>query len=370
MKERVLVAAPGGNPAPLVGLVWALHQKWELRVTTAHLVLYGNALRYVEAELLGGARPLDDLRSSLSDPQLAEVVSHVVTTPGDEVLEDDVAVEHAAAFMEQLWRVVRELQEQERHPLVFALVGGRRRTLTVDMATAFGLLARPEDRLVDVRLDPKYADDPTTGFFFPAQQSPCRVEDRGGHALSASEVSVLPVEVRVPRLRHLLCRADLATFASALDAGEAALDKGPAPRVVVDVPARTVRVNDLALRLSPDQMVWYATLATARLTTDDGWLDVRHSPLLAQVAETCRATWHLEPHELSDAYDFDPASDAQRPARLAPIRSRLRRRLRDALRGHPHRALVVPEQRFAKKRTASVERIGVEPELVKVVVEG
>ena len=65
MKKYVLVAAPGGNPAPLVGLLWALHRHWEVSVATAHLVLYENSRRYVEGELLGGTEPLEELRVAL-----------------------------------------------------------------------------------------------------------------------------------------------------------------------------------------------------------------------------------------------------------------------------------------------------------------
>ena len=364
MNQFLLVAAPGGNPAPLVGLLWALRRTWDVSVTEIHLVLYENSHRYVEGELVGGAEPLEQLRVALGMSEPVAVHEHVVTKWDNRVLEDDISLDDANAFMEHLWHVVRELQEREQHPLIFALVGGRRRTLTVDMATAFQLLARTEDRLVDVRLEPKYADDPHTGFFFPEQLSPSNVHDREGMPVSAADVVVSPVDVRVPRLRQLLRRDDLSTFAGALEAGEEAVERGPLPRI--DLASNALGIGDRTIRLSRDQMVWYATLAVARLRDNDdgGWVEVGDISLLAKVEEVCRELWCLEPHELSDAYDFSPASDGQRPGRLAPIRSRLRRRLRDALRGHPHRTLVVPELRVTRGRKVSLERIAVEAECI------
>ena len=363
MNRYVLAAAPGGNPAPLVGMLWALHRQWDVAVSEVHLVLYDNSRRYVEAELLDGADPLEQLRVALGMDAQIEVIQHIVTTRDHHVLEDDISSDHAVAFMESLWSVVRDLQERVSHPIIFALVGGRRRTLTVDMATAFQLLARPEDRLVDVRLEPKYADNPLTGFFFPEQRSPSEVFDREGKPVPAADVVVTPVDVRVPRLLYLLRRDDLSTFSGALEAGEDALEKGPLPRFVVDIISRKVWVGDYAIRLSYDQMVWYVTLVVARLRSDDheGWVEVGDISLLVKIEEACRRLWSLEPHELSDAYDFSPASDGQRPGRLAPIRSRLRRKLRDALRGHPYRALVVPELRVTNGRKVSLERIAVRP---------
>ena len=366
MERYILAAAPGGNPAPLVGMLWALHRQWDVSVTEVHLVLYENSRRYVERELLGGAEPMEQLRIALGMEAQVEVIQHIVRTREDQVLVDDISSDHAAAFMESLWGVVRDLQEHAPFPLIFALVGGRRRTLTVDMATAFQLLNRPRDRLVDVRLEPKYADEPRTGFFFPEQRSPSEVYDREGNHVLASDVVVTPVDVRVPRLRRLLRRDDLTTFSGALEAGEEALEKGPFPNVVIDITNRKLCVGDYEIRLSYDQMVWYATLAVARLRGDDneGWVQVGDLSLLAKVEEVCRRLWSFEPHELSDAYDFNPASDEDRPGRLAPIRSRLRKKVRDALRGHPHRTLVVPELLVTNSRKVSRERIAVEAEWI------
>ena len=366
MNECVLIAAPGGNPAPVISLVWALHRQWDLRVSSAHLLLYRSAERYLNEELLGGMRPLEQLRDQLGDPALAQLNLRPVQAPDGSLLEDDAAPEHAARYVESLWSLVRQVQADQPLPVVFGLVGGRRRTLTVDMAAVFQLLGRPQDRLVDLRLDPKYADDPTGGFFFPDQQSSCEVRDLRGRVHGASDVTVSLVEPRLPRLRRLLRERDLASFAHALEAGEAALEHGSLPRVVLDLRLRLLHVNDLSFRLSADQMIWYATLAAARQQGGDGWVDVRDTAILERMVTHCNGLWHRGGEGIGAAPLFTPEGADERIRRLSFIRSRLRRSLRGRLRGHPHRALLVPEQRFTHGRKASVERLGLEGACIRL----
>jgi CRISPR-associated protein (TIGR02584 family) len=366
VNECVLVAAPGGNPAPVVSLVWALHRQWSLRVASAHLLLYRNAEHYLHEELLGGARPLAQLRAHLGDPELAQLNLRPVQAADGTTLEDDAAPEHAARYVESLWSLVRQVQAAQPLPVIFGLVGGRRRTLAVDTAAVFQLLARPQDRLVDLRLDPKYADDPASGFFFPDQHGPCEVVDLQGRVYGAADVGVSLVEPRIPRLRRLLRQQDLVSFAHALEAGEAALEHGALPQVVLELRPRLLRVNDLTLRLSADQMIWYATLAVAR-QQGEGWVDVREPALLRELAQRCEAFWHRGEEGIGAPQLFTPEGAEDRIRRLRYIRSRLRRKLNEALRGHPHRGLLVPEQRHAEGRTVSVERLGIDGANVRVV---
>jgi hypothetical protein len=250
--------------------------------------------------------------------------------------------------------------------MVFALVGGRRRTLTVDLALAFQLLARPQDRLVDLRFDPKDAEHPAARFYFPEQATPARVLAPGGGLLAAADVRVQVVDVAVPRLRRLLCDEALETFAGALEAGEAALAHGPVALLEIHVLSREVRLGDARVQVSHDQMVWLLALALARLGgTDDGWLDPTDTALLERAWRHCREVWRCPDDELSDAYDFRPEAAEHRRRRLNPIRSRLRAALRRGLAGHPHRVLVVPE--LVRTRGHSRERLAIPASRVALV---
>ena len=354
---RVL-ALPGGNPAPLATLAWALAREG-VHVDALHAVLYASARRYLHEELLGGDAPLAQLARVRG--HAPAVVEHLATLPDGAPVEDDVDPEAAAALMATLWEAARALQ-QDPAPVVFALLSGRRRTLVADVVVAFQLLARPQDRLVEVRVNPRDAVDPLTRFYFPAQESEARVPVAPAHGSDATcgaeAVTVTLVDVRVPRLRHLLPPERLRRWEDALAAGEDALDAGQRVVPAFDLRARTVRVGARTVTLSHDQAIWVGALAVARRTTAHGWLDVTERTVTAAVHAAALRAWNLEPHELSDGWDFGADPHPQRLARLGPLRSRARRDLENQLHGHPWRDLVVPELRRAGGR--SQERLRAE----------
>lgn len=342
---RVL-ALPGGNPAPLVTLAWALHAEG-VRVDAVHAVLYGRARTWLHRELHGGAEPLAQLRAVTGDATLAEVVEHPAQRPDGAVIEDDADPDDAQRFMECVWSVARALQ-QDPGPVVFALVSGRRRTLVADLVVVFQLLARPQDRLVELRLTPSEAIEATSGFYFPTQRSEAAVHRYDRPApVAASEVDVRLVDVRVPRLRRLLPPERLGSYADALDAGDAAVADGSAPRI--DLRARTWSIGGTVVRLSPDQMIWLAALAVAHRCRPDGWLAPDDVEVLAAVHHAALKAWFLEADELSDGWSFDPDQGIDALALRRSIRAHLRQHLRGALRGHPWQAAMVP--RIARQGT-------------------
>jgi CRISPR-associated protein (TIGR02584 family) len=356
LKPVALLAAPGGNPAHLASLVWGLAQRGEL-VVHLELVLYASAARYLEAEFEHPGGPLEQLRGQLGG--LTCIERTLVRDARGQALEEDAALEDHLAFARTVWARARALGEGGL-PVIYGLVGGRRRTLTVDLATTFQLLARPEDRLVDLRLHPKYADDPRTGFAFPGQESEARVPAALGaeELLSAAEVRVELVEVLVPRLGHALLEGDREDFAKAVAAGERAARLGGVPDLHIDVLNRRVRFGSVEVRLSRDQMVWFVALAQARQGSEEGWLDARDVVAWLPAVEHCLAAWKSPASELSDGFDPSDMPEHKRMKWLGPLRSKLRRRLRDALAGHPHWALVVPEKSPDKR---PVERLTLEP---------
>jgi CRISPR-associated protein (TIGR02584 family) len=360
----VLLAAPGGNPAPLAALVWALHEQG-VRVERLELVLYRSAHDYLVAEFLAEGGPYSQLCEALGEGVVGPVVPTVVRDRLGQPLEDDTHVDHHLVFAGTVWDLARRLTRGSR-PVIFALVGGRRRTLTVDMVTTFQLLARPEDRLVDLRLTPKYADDPGTGFAFPAQKSPCVVPAGYGQAptVPASDVKVDVIDLVVPRLGQALREEDRSTFQTALAAGERAVHVGGAPRLQVDVLGSRVHFGDTTMRLSRSEMVWFLALVLARLGSPEGWVDADEAGFLEQSFEQCLAVWTAEPDDLSDGFDFRPEAAASRPAWLGPLRSKTRKRLLAALRGHPHRDLVVPQKIKGKARK---ERILLDAEHIEII---
>ncbi len=362
MNECTVVAAPGGNPAPLVALVWALLRHERLRTRTLELVLHERANHWLTEEFFAGDRPLDQLRAVAADPTLADLRLHHAVLPDGTPIEDDADLGAASAFVEALWAAVTRAQAESEAPVVLALVGGSRRTLAAHSVVAFQLLARPQDRLVDVRVSLKWAREPRSRFYFPEQLSPATLAapsgPEGGGAL-ARDVEVSLVPVPVPRLRRLLAPEALASFAAALAAGEEAIASGPEPTVTLAGDTAAIQVGSVLVPLSYDQLLWFSALAVARRRHhDDGWLNVTDTVLVQAVHDACRKAWGWRAGQLSDAWEF--AQDfEERAKRLGPIRTRLRLRLACALRGHPHRDHVVPQKR--RQRGQACERIGCSP---------
>ena len=363
MTDVIVLAAPGGNPAPLAALVWALHEQG-VRVARLEVVLYRSAHGYFATEFQSEGGPYAQLQEALGEGAVGSVVPTIVRGRGGEPLEDDVHVDDHLLFAGTVWELARKLT-RGRLPVVFALVGGRRRTLTVDMATTFQLLARSQDRLVDLRLHPKYADDPGTGFAFPAQTSPCGVPAGYGQGpvLAAADVKVDLIDLLVPRLGQALSEDDKRTFQTALAAGERAARVGGAPRLQVDVLHSLVHFGHTTVGLSRSELVWFLALVLARLNSSDGWVDADGAGFLEQAVDQCLAVWMAPPKEVSGGFDFR-SEVAERAHKLGPIRSKARKRLNAALRGHPHRDLIVPQKSKGKERR---ERILLPAELIEVI---
>lgn len=364
MTDVVVMAVPGGNPGLLAAVVWALHAQG-LRAERLEVVLYRSAQHYLATEFMAEGGPYAQLLDALGGGAVGRIVPHVVCDVAGVPLEDDSEVDDHLLFAGAVWDVARNLTRSPL-PVVFALVGGRRRTLTVDLTTAFQLLARPQDRLVDLRLNPKYADDPGSGFAFPAQRSPCAVARAYGlpPSVDAAGVTVSLVDLLLPRLGMAVGEADKSTFRAALAAGERAARYGAPPHLRVAVASLRVEVGHLPVRLSRSQMVWYLALVLARLGSAEGWVEPDGAGFLERAFRLCLVAWKAQPEDLSDGFDFRPEVVHNRAAWLGPLRSKTRSRFAAALRGHPHRGLVIPQKGPGK---AVRERILLDAERIEVV---
>lgn len=263
MTPCILVGELGPNPAPLAEAVWSLARHQGLCVRAAYLLTYSRGALYFAREFLDAGRALDQLHDALGDRVLPRAEVHVqrVLDPVGGFIDDDWEPPHALAWNEARWRnALAALRAAGSDPVVFALLGGRRRSMSALDAVVFQMLAREHDRLVDVRVSDRRAEG-GVGFFFPEQRDP-RVPVEGG-VLDARAVEVRLVDLAVPRLRRLLGERVPATYADAIARTGAAVDRTP-PMLTVDLAARRVRVGDAAMPLTERQFAWYATLAWAR----------------------------------------------------------------------------------------------------------
>lgn len=249
MSGLAVVVPLGPNPAALTELLWQLAQEGE-RVSRVHVVLESPEAR--RWWLDGGEQAYDELAGLCPTvpPRTALVLALV-----DEV-EDQ-----SAAFGEAVFAMLRRAQAGAEQVIV-ALSGGRWRGSTALTTTAFQLLARRHDALVDVRLSEPGAEG-VSGFFFPGQRRQ-QIPGRSGHGpLLARDVRVLLDPMPTPRLRPFLEEADLGSFSQAVTASRRALEAAEPPELVFDLLAGTVLVSGQPLSLSLAHLPLYAWVAAS-----------------------------------------------------------------------------------------------------------
>lgn len=375
----VVVFAPlGANPAPLLQLVWGLHRQWRLTASRIVVVVDARGHRYLHAEVLQRGAAWESLQRALGattvDSREIEVVA--VRTAAGELLPSDEDPENASIYSESAWSAARRaIAHAGENPVIFALVAGRRRTMHVAATVLFQLLARPQDRLVDVRVSERWAE--TAGVFYFPEQNGTQRDRRGGLADShdPASVEVVLVDVQVPRLRGLLRERDLMTYAAALRAGQAAVDASAGTRLRIDLSEGKAFVGEDELPLSKAQFIWYAALAHHRRSSadGDGGLRVRDVEPLWRMARRCsKYAWSAavqgelverlmglaSPPEKLKELDED---------NLRKMRSDTVTRIRRWSRKRPRElgALLVPERK--KLSTGSVQRIALDPERIELV---
>jgi len=364
-ESAVIVAPLGANPAPLLQLVWALHRHWKLSARQILVVVDARGHHYLRAEALNPGAAWDRLQrvlgSTAIDRSQVDVVA--VRTAEGELLPSDEDPENAAIYNETAWNAARRaIADAGPDPVIFALVAGRRRTMHVAATVLFQLLARPQDRLVDVRVTERWAEE-AGAFYFPE------------HDAKQPSVDVILVDVQVPRLRSLLRERDLLTYAAALRAGQAAVDASASSRLLIDLPQGKAFVGEEELPLSKAQFVWYATLAQHRRSNPgrEGWLKVRDIQPLWRMARACSQfawsavvqgelveklmTLESPPGELKEVDDDN----------LRKMRSDTVKRLHKWSTGRPREAaaMIIPSRK--KLSAGHVQRIALDPDRIEVV---
>ena len=270
--EPVVLCAPvGPYTARVSSLVWALFRQRGLRVTDAFFVARRRGLQYLYSDILDSGRALDDLRRALGP----EIVDHhavdvrVPRAKDGSLVDGDLEPEHAERFRETLWNAARDaIAVAGDRPVIFGLTGGPESAANAQLSGFFPLLARAQDRLVDVRIaDPRV--DEEMGFFFPEQRD--RELFRGHARVDAKKVRVDLVDIELPRLAGVVEGNVLTSWDSALRIARARPQSAP-PALVVDLDHGQVTIDGVPLPLSTAERLWYAYLASRRGETRDGWV--------------------------------------------------------------------------------------------------
>lgn len=280
----VVVAELGPNPAPLAELLWALVRQRRRQVREAFILTSARGRAYLEQEFFapGGAHEQLVAVLGASVPARDKLHVRVVCDAGGDALSDERTPEDAALWNEARWQNARAAMTAAREiPVVFALAGGRRRTSSAMTTVVFQMLGRGRDVLVDVRVGDRRVEGAWAGFYFPEQRD--QRLGSASDALVARNVVVHLVDVAVPRLRRLLGGREFQRWDEALGAGVRAVEALPTVSIVVDLAAFTVTVNGTPVRFSEAEFIWFAAIAKARATQDDGWLRSEDANALREV---------------------------------------------------------------------------------------
>lgn len=285
----LIFAALGPNPAPLTELIWKLARSGRFSQFEAHLVVERTGLHYLEGELLAPNGALDQLRRVLGPAfAISPPVVHEVRASSGELIGDDADPESFRDYSEALWTAARIVTESAGdRPVVFGLIAGRRRTMTALASSVYQLLARPIDRLVDVRVSDSRVEG-GTGFFFPEQPGRRVQSKQGNELVDASAVDIMLVDVPVPRLRAFVPSDALASFEAARVASQRVLADAAPPKLEIVASTGEVRVDGELMPIAPSPFVWFSYLAVER-AVGEGWVAVRDLPrlrvYLARLAE-------------------------------------------------------------------------------------
>jgi CRISPR-associated protein (TIGR02584 family) len=286
-QDVVLFAPMGSNPALLVAMVWALERQHGLRVAEAYAVLADKGERYVGTELLPPGKGLDELHEVMGTDSLPRehLYLRTATLPDGTPVKDELSDGDAEAYQDKVVEIAKEaITRAGERSVVFALLAGRRRTMTVMASMVAQFFARPCDRLMDLRVEPRGADVPGC-FFFPEQRDGRAFEVNGNFVLP-SDVEVSLVDVRFPRLRTLLfSEEEPQSYRELLQLGEDACDSAAYPlslevRLVNDKKKRGAFLYDpkeqqtACIFRSDAQLLYLASLIEGRELHKDGFVPV------------------------------------------------------------------------------------------------
>ena len=348
-----LLLALGSNPAPLVGLAWALWRQRGLRAAHAVVLVTDRARYYLEAEVLAPGRALAELHAVVGADVLPAggVEVRVLRGPGGDAIADADADGYPEALGDALWHAARDFTRRPE-PLVFVLGGGKRHTGTAAMTTVFSLLGRRRDLCVDVRLNARTAGG-ASGFTFP-EQPKRRVVLDGGGTVDARKLEIRVEDVPLPRLRRVLPELDAGSFAQAVVLGQRQLDAQEPPELFVNLSEGSATIGGRELERGTARVLWLATLARARLadpTPDGGWVLSDEMGSLQETVALCLKTdWLFDVKHglvrfLRDGEPRGYALDTAGFKALATLRNQTKTRLERFTKRHfrEHLRLLVPE---------------------------
>lgn len=263
--DALLFATVGGNSGLLTTLAWALREQRAMRLVEWHAVLLPRGADYMQVEVLEPGAALDRLHAltgpdTLPRDGLRQTV-YREPRPGTDL----TTARDEQRYVDTVLRAGRAaLVAAGERPLVFALVAGRDRVMTLALTVVAQFLARPTDLIVDLRVDPP-ARVANGAYYLPERRDTARGKRRVP-ASDPERVRVQLVDVPLPRLAGLLGGVQPDTYAQVLRLGQRAVDDAAPVELHIDLRETwsPVRIAGDKVRFSPAEKLMLAALAEAQ----------------------------------------------------------------------------------------------------------
>lgn len=272
---HTLLATTGASPQIITETLYAIHH--ENRQWPDEIFLITTSFGKKKAvEGLLNQQHLQRLCAELQRPMPAFDAAHVLVTPGANgtEVEDARSLPDHEALANFIMTEVRNRTASDSGSLHASLAGGRK-TMTFYIGYAMSLFGRVQDTLSHVLVSDGYEAQPD--FWFRTKDA-CPVTNQQGKTLDASQAEITLAPIPFIRHRHnlpqvLLQNSDTVQFADLVQLINLG-DNPHALRLVLDLPQKTIRLQDsssqISLSFKPGllDLAFYSMMARATQTGD------------------------------------------------------------------------------------------------------
>jgi CRISPR-associated protein (TIGR02584 family) len=268
MPQTILLAVVGQSPAVLTETLWALAKDGKSPIIPDKVIvltttvgaqtvkeqLFGKDELWVKLrrDLLGKGHAKDPRLDFGETPDRLRVFTQRQNGTRRELARMDTKEETEAVgdcMVEELWKWVNQPDTE----LLASLSGGFK-TMSAMFYAAMTLLARKNDRILHVLVNPPYDGGTKPLFYWPSQPQQ-DLQDRAGKPVSAADAKIVLTDVEFPPLRRLFGDYDLKEAPSFKDLVHRCrleiTERSGLQKICVDGSTQTVEVDGETMTLNP-----------------------------------------------------------------------------------------------------------------------
>ncbi len=206
--KNILVALCGINPAVITETVWAFWNANNQQRLHEIIVITTAAGRKCLVEALFRTGVWNQLRTELGAEEhellFGETTNNIRVLPSADRTHDllDICTEEDnLAMADTLLDILRGFCDNPENSLFVSIAGGRK-TMSAMLALCFSLVARPQDRLCHILVNPPFDSPQLQPLFFYPPRTPCQ-HIYNSMSISSATAQINLINIPVARLRQL-----------------------------------------------------------------------------------------------------------------------------------------------------------------------